>query len=106
MLIDKPLPAAEAAPTNAGLTAFQVAVVQRKVLEKTLQDVNARKEAEGKEQQARAEEQRERQRAIEQVAKERGGVDVVVKRSDRGAEVETKPPPDVGTSGTKVDIKV
>ena len=102
MLIDKSLPAAQAAPANVGLTAYQVAVVQAKVLQETLKDVSARQAENTKEQQARAEERRERQRAAE----ERGGVDIVVGGSDRSTEGNSKPLPDAGSLGGKADIEV
>jgi 3-hydroxyacyl-CoA dehydrogenase len=96
--------AASAAPANVGLTAFQVAVVQAKVFEKTLEEVSdrAEKTAETLEQKAKA----EQQRAREQLAKQRGGVDVVVDGSAPAPTQKAADSSDPPANGGEVDIQV
>ena len=84
--------AASAVPTNVGLTAFQVAVVQAKVFEKTLEQVSEKREQETRAIEQKAAEQRQRVR--ERLAALRGGVDVVV---------DDKPEPKASDSGAKSD---
>jgi len=103
MLNDSSTSAVSAAPTNVGLTAFQVAVVQAKVFKKTLAEVSDRADETARALERKADEQRKQVR--ERLAAQRGGVDVVV---DGGAPAKPEPKQDVATplSGGEVDIKV
>ena len=61
---------------NVGLTAFQIAVVQQKAFEETLERVSEKQSQVSEDIERRAEEAREAR------ARERGGVDVVVREDD------------------------
>ena len=92
---------------NVGLTAFQVAVAQVKVFERTLKDVADRQERVADEQAEKSEAQRQKVR--QQIAEARGGVDVVVERPEN-APAEN-PAPVTNANGqnnqdNKVDLVV
>lgn len=91
------------APTNVGLTAFQVAVVQAKVFKKTLAEVSDRADDTAKALERKAEEQRQAVR--ERLAKQRGGVDIVVDGSEP-VKKEVKQDVEAPKPGGGVDIKV
>jgi hypothetical protein len=80
MLIGNSNSAASTAQANVGLTAFQIAVVQAKVFKKTLEEVTDRADQTARELERQAVEEQKRVR--ERLAKERGGVDVVVDGTD------------------------
>jgi len=101
MLDDRSTTAVLTAPANAGLTAFQVAVVQQKVFEKTLQEVSEKQELAAEVQARKSEAQRQRIR--ERIADLRGGVDVVV--DDSPSEKASGASED-SPSSREVDIKV
>ncbi len=88
MLSDSSNSAVSAAPTNVGLTAFQVAVVQAKVFKKTLAEVSDRADQTAEALERKAEEQRQAVR--ERLAKQRGGVDIVVDGTGKPADNPAK----------------
>ena len=94
---------AVSAPANVGLTAFQVAVVQAKVFKKTLAEVSDRADATARVIERKADEQRQAVR--ERLAKQRGGVDVVVDDSSP-AKKDAKQDVDAPSPGGEVNIKV
>jgi len=103
MLNDSSTSAVAAAPTNVGLTAFQVAVVQAKVFKKTLAEVTDRAEDTARTLERKAEEQRQQVR--ERLAQQRGGIDIVVDDS-KPAKKDPKQDVDAAPPGGEVDIKV
>jgi hypothetical protein len=102
MLNESSTSAVLAAPTNVGLTAFQVAVVQAKVFKKTLAEVSDRADDTAKVLERKAEEQRQTVR--ERLAQQRGGVDIVVDGSGPAKEKSTQDA-NVPSPGGEVDIK-
>lgn len=104
MLNESSIIARPPAQANVGLTAYQVAAVQAKVFEKTLSDVTHRQEQALDEQARKSEEQRQKVR--EQIAEARGGVDVVVERSETAPAKNPAPVPDVNAQRNKVDFEV
>lgn len=92
------------APTNVGLTAFQVAVVQAKVFKKTLAEVSDRADDTAKVLERKAEEQRQAVR--ERLAKQRGGIDIVVDGGGEPVKKEVKQDVEAPKPGGGVDIKV
>ena len=103
MLIESSISAVSAAPANVGLTAFQVAVVQAKVFKKTLAEVSDRADATARVIERKADEQRQAVR--ERLAKQRGGVDVVVDGSEP-AKKNAKQDVNAPSPGGEVNIKV
>lgn len=104
MLNESSTSAVPTALANVGLTAFQVAVVQAKVFEKTLEDVSIRQKEEAEARERKAEEQRQRVR--KRLAEQRGGVDLVVDGSKASDAGESKPAADPNPKGREVDIEV
>ena len=88
MLIGNANSAASTAQANVGLTAFQIAVVQAKVFEKTLEEVSDRADQTAKELERKAVEEQKRVR--ERLAQARGGVDIVVDGADTSKSAATK----------------
>ncbi len=104
MLIDNSISAGSPARANVGLTAFQVAVAQVKVFEKTLEDVADRQERVADQQAQKSEAQRQKARQL--IAEARGGVDVVVERSENAPAENPAPVTDVNAQNNKVDLEV
>lgn len=91
-------------PQDVGLTAFRVAVVQQRAFEETLERVSEKQSRESEDIERKAEASREQQ------ARDRGGVDIVV-RDDEGAEQQQATPQNTGDAvtdsvGSKVDVAV
>lgn len=103
MLNDGSASAVSAAPTNVGLTAFQVAVVQAKVFKKTLAEVNDRADDTAKALERKAELQRQQVR--ERLAKQRGGVDIVVDGTEPAKKKDVKQDVNAQSPGGEVNIK-
>ena len=101
MLIEGATSAVQAAPTNVGLTAFQVAVVQAKAFEKQLIEV-------GKSREQEASAQEKRQKAHEEDAEGRGGVDIVVGASEEpgGGDPAVAEQADASPKGREVNIEI
>ncbi|NQU61177.1 MAG: hypothetical protein HQ512_08615 [Rhodospirillales bacterium] len=112
MLNESSTSAGSSAQASVGLTAFQVAVVQAKAFEKTLEEATNRREQEISALAKKAAEQRQKVR--ENLAEQRGGVDVVVESSNNAgqsivgdnAKATSQPAPEQSSKSHEVDIKV
>ncbi len=104
MLHESSISAGTPVSANVGLTAFQVAVAQGKVFVKTLSDVTQRQEQVVEEQARKSEAQRQKVRQL--IAEARGGVDVVVERSENAPAKNPEPVTDVNAQSNKVDLEV
>ncbi len=104
MLHESSISAGSPARANISLTAFQVAVAQVKVFEKTLEDVADRQAQVTDEQAQKSEAQRQKVRQL--IAEARGGVDVVVERSENAPAENPAPVTDPNPQGNKVDLEV
>lgn len=103
MLNDSSITARPPFQVNVGLTAYQVAAVQAKVFVKTLSDVTQRQEQVVDEQARKSEAQRQKVR--QQIAEARGGVDVVVERSENAPAENPAPVTADNAQSNKVDFE-